>query len=347
MEYFTVSAEGVVYTSEMEELSYEVFMERLKRLVNKPVVIDEFHRLPRKFLTFLQHATPPWTLVTSTLHLARELISSKSPIMGLFYPLSFDIISPVDILRGLSPHLEGPELIENAVYLREPLLLPFDLSLPLTERLRLALPIAESLVGEIFQEEERRYTASYSAVLKSAAGGYVKMQKLGRLTNGNPSFYVNVLRQIGLLKAVRNYPYKRKLYRHRSPLTDLYFYSSAKYLYDETGVFKEEAVKHLLPIHVEWFIEELLSEITGLEPMKILDPEIDVALGRGKRPEVVVEVKWRDVDRVDVRKVEKKLERFRARRVLVVKDPSGVESESLEVWGPDDLLRVAKFHRFC
>ena len=346
-EYFTVSPEGVIYTSSMEELDYPVFLERLKGLKDKPLVIDEFHRLPRKFLTLLQHLSPPWTLVTSTLHLARDLLSSHSPIMGLFYPLQFDLISPLDILRELSPFFRGPELVENAVYLREPLLLPFDSALPLRERLRLALPLAESLIGEIFREEERRYTISYASILKAASGGYVKMQKLGRFLDANPSFYVDILRQLGLLRAVKNYPHKRKLYRHRSPLTDLYFYLSLKYLYDETGVFKEEALNHLLPIHIEWFVEELLSEVMNLEPMKILNPEIDVALGSSRRPEIVVEVKWGDMDPSDVRKVEKKLEMFRARRILLVRDPTEIDSSTLEVWGPENLLSLASTHKYC
>jgi len=345
--YYTVSRDGVVYDEELNELNYDVFYERIRHQTNKKVVIDEFHRLPPKFLTFLQHSSPNWTLVTSTLFLAKKLLSSSSPILGLFQPLRFDIIDPADILRALGSRFSGPELIENAVYLREPLLLNFPLSEPLERRLSLAVPVASALVGEIFLEERREYSRGYHSVLRSIAGGYTRPQKAARFLQGK-SFYIHILREMGLIKAVRVHGQKRYLYRHSSPLLDLYYYLSAKYLYEETGTFKKEALRTLLPIHVEWFVEELLSEIHSLEPVKVLNPELDVALARGKRVAVVAEVKWTDsLSSTELRKIEEKLAPFRAKKYLVVKDKSGIASTKLNVLDASDLLALAREHRHC
>ncbi len=57
------------------------------------VIIDEFHRLPNDFLDLLHIRSPNnIVLITSTLHLAKNLLGGKSPILDLFLEFRMDLI---------------------------------------------------------------------------------------------------------------------------------------------------------------------------------------------------------------------------------------------------------------
>ena len=93
----------------------------------KKIVIDEFHRLPDEFLDFLHSSgvKGELILITSTLWLAKNLLGRGSPIIGLVSPIRIGLIDEAEILLHLSRELEGRELVESSVYLREPFLIPF------------------------------------------------------------------------------------------------------------------------------------------------------------------------------------------------------------------------------
>ena len=88
-EYYFVSRTGEIfyYKDDLQEvLSYDVFFDRIKRLLEeeKKVVIDEFQRLPPQFFDFL-HASKPYSkvqliLISSSMRYTKEFLGKKEPL---------------------------------------------------------------------------------------------------------------------------------------------------------------------------------------------------------------------------------------------------------------------------
>jgi len=112
----------------MEKYTWQEFFKVFKEILGeKRIVVDEFHRLPNEFLDFLHLSgvKGELILITSTLWLAKNLLGRGSPIIGLVSPIRIGLIDEAEILLHLSRELEGKELVESSVYLREPFLIPF------------------------------------------------------------------------------------------------------------------------------------------------------------------------------------------------------------------------------
>ena len=157
-------------------LNFFEFFTLFKYLLgNKKIVVDEFHRLPKIFLDYL-HSTGQkgeLTLVSSTLWLSRILLSEKSPLLGLFYEVPFTLIDERDMMESLVT-ADRKELVEAAVYLREPILLPLYAP-PIREFLTSYLTTNKmtvlGLVGEIFHEEKRGLSRIYEGIMRAVASG--------------------------------------------------------------------------------------------------------------------------------------------------------------------------------
>ncbi|WP_297486789.1 ATPase [Thermococcus sp.] len=340
-------------------------MEFIKRLGEGVTVIDEFHRLPREFLDTLHAYSPEGEviLITSTLWLAMRLLGEReSPLLGIVVPVRIGLIDEREILAELSKEIEGKELVEASVYLREPVLVPLyrpSLREFLTDYFHSSGALVREIVGEAFSEEELRLSEVYLAVLHSIADGKSKSTEIGNyLLSGGlieaPSSVQKYLKVLTAMGLVRKKPIhgKKKRFRYSiaSPLLDLHFYLEAKYAYTELETPREfirRAIDEKLPRHVEGFVESLLAKIYGLRPVSVEMPELelDIALEGFKKLELVGEVKWKNrVKREEVRRIEEKLGKFNCRKVLIVPSVEVLEREpeGIDVLTPEELLKLAK-----
>mgnify|MGYP000542497208 CR=1 FL=1 len=108
---------------------------------------------------------------------------------------------------------------------------------------------------------------------------------------------LEVLVNLGLIEKIEVFNKKKFNYRIISPLLDLYFYLITKYDYVEQEIPKDfigEIYDKKLPFHVEDFFNSLFSKLRGLKIVKINSPEIDIALVKFKKLELMGEVKWRN-----------------------------------------------------
>ncbi len=369
-EFFFVGRDGMVYDRiNGGTMTSAEFINLFPRfLKDEKIVVDEFHRLPGRFLDLL-HAYSgkgELILVTSTRWLAkRTLLGKGSPLLGIVTPVRVGMIDEREILVELSRELDGRELVEASAYLREPLLVqPYRPPLRefLTDYLFSAGLMIRELIGETFTEEEKELTAVYEVIMKGIADGKRTSTELssllyarGLIEKDNPGVlqrYLLILTDMGILRKLPVTGKRRKKfsYRHLSPLLDLHFYIEEKYAYTELETpreFIERAVNEKVPKAVEGFVEALLSKVYGLRSVRIEKPklELDTALQGFKRLELIGEVKWKKrVRREEVRRIEDKLGKFKCRRVLIVPSEDVLEKkpEGIEVLTPEELLELAE-----
>ena len=361
--YFHVKRDGgIIELSSMKEISYDYLKDFLLREGERRVVVDEFHRLPEDFLDFLQAYGHDLNLVliTSTLWLSRKILGESSPILGLFEEFRMNIIDERDAIMFLKDKLRGREIIDSAVYIREPWIIPMIKGSVYNEIPRILVEeknTIERLIGEVFREEERELRKTYAAILNAVACGKVKSTEISSflysrklIDKDDPSIiqsYLTTLCNIGLLERIRVFNRKYRYYQHVSPLIDLYFYLDGKYGFSELEVPVEEVrnvFSSRLPLHVEQFFRNLFSKLFGMRKGLIVerDYDIDVVLQSFNRIMVVAEVKWKNhVPRHEVRQIENRLTRFKhARKILVVPERCvlEVEPEELEVWDSNKIV---------
>ncbi len=170
---------------------------------------------------------------------------------------------------------------------------------------------------------------------------------------GLVSKYIDMLVKAGFLEKMSLFGSKRYVLRHVSPLTAFGFYVEEKYgFYEGLSLWGKEFLlkvfRNRASFLIEQFVERLLSRLWGLKPVKILKPEVGIALVEYKRLKVVGEVKWKGrVTREEVREAEEKLSKFDAeRKILVVPEKHVVSGETgLEVWDVERMSKEAsRFH---
>lgn len=168
--YFHIKRSGgVLELDSLREVGYDYLKDYILREKDKRIVVDEFHRLPEDFLDFLQAYAHDLNLVliTSTLWLSRRILGEDSPILGLFEEFRMNIVDERDAIMFLKDRFRGRELIDTAVYVREPWIIPLlkesvyrDVPRILVEQKN----TVERLIGEIFREEERELKKTYLAI---------------------------------------------------------------------------------------------------------------------------------------------------------------------------------------
>lgn len=312
--YFFVTNSNIIFDEKGEEMSFDTFFELYKILSkNNSIAIDEFHRLPSKFLDYMHFNKPKNViLLTSTLWLATRMLEEKdSSLVGIFNPIRFSLISEIDIIKNLSSlGLSSVDLIENSVYLREPILIEYynvDIRTTVTDFLHNQKYYLKNLISEIFSEEKRQYTKLYEGILLAISSGKIVSGEISSflfsrklLDKDSPSLIqknLEVLVNLGLIEKIEVFNKKKFNYRIISPLLDLYFYLITKYDYVEQEIPKDfigEIYDKKLPFHVEDFFNSLFSKLRGLKIVKINSPEIDIALVKFKKLELLGEVKWRN-----------------------------------------------------
>ncbi len=184
---------------------------------------------------------------------------------------------------------------------------------------------ARSLVGEILDEEDVTRSKRYDAILESIAAGKHSLSEIAdhlysenlieKASTSYVTKYINIMVKTGLIEKMELWGKKKgSYYRHVSPLTEIVYYLEAKYELKDLNLscgFIKAAVRVRLPYLIERFVEKFMAEYFGMNPAKIIDPEIDVALVRFKKLSIVAEVKWKkELTKKEMRKVETKLENF-------------------------------------
>jgi len=364
-EYFFVKTSRGIVTKDGDSVSYEAFLEILKRALDegKTVVVDEFHRLGQDFFDFLHYARKrgKLILISSTLFLSRKLVSAKSPLLGLFAEVPIGLISLRDCLKALEGfNLSKKDRLELAILLREPIAVDyFDEKKSARENIALVLlssvKTIPALIGEIFYEEEREMSSIYEGILRAIASGRVISGEIAsylfsrRLIKKEDASiiqpYLNNLVSFGLIRRVEVFNKRKFVYKIASPLVRIYYYADEKYNISERKVGREEILRiidELMPRIVEDEVREFLAEKHGLRESVIeaKDFEVDGCLLRFNKPEIALEVKWGRVSGRDIKRVEEKLSKVpSARRVLFVQDKNDVEVKpsAIEVVDVDDL----------
>ncbi|AEM39025.1 ATPase [Pyrolobus fumarii 1A] len=357
-QFFIVRRGGAIYDPVNDETLDVAGFLRLCRLGER-IILDEFHRADPRIFDAVQAGVCSEELVfiTSTLHYYRRFVEEpEAPLKGLFAVRRVGLLTPLELLNtgwgGLEE--EPARLIEHLVFYQEPVLIGRSLG----DIVASGMEYARSLLGEVLTEEDHRYTARFDAILEAIAAGRTRLTEIssylylrGLIEKDSPSHvtkYLDVMVRVGLLERLEVWGRRRgSIYRHYSPLTDLAYHLQARYDFYEVPAPLEygvRAARQRLPLLVEVFAERLLAQLYGLKPVKILEPEVDIALVRFKRLELVAEVKWVSrLSRDEVRRVEEKLYRLEAeKRILIVPDESIVPETSLEVWDAKRMIKEAR-----
>jgi hypothetical protein len=364
-EYFFVNRDRTILSTKDAEkqIQYDTLIEIMNRSLEsgKTVVIDEFHRLDSKFFDHIHSMKKSGRLIllTSTLFLAKKLLSENSPLLGLFHEKQIYIIDLNDCLSSLRHHnLKKRELLETAIMLREPINIEYfnpkkSVRKSCTELLKGSVNAVPALMGEIFLEEERGISKIYESIVRAVANGKVVSGEIssslfskGLIPKDNPGTlqpYLATLVDIGLLKRIEVYGKNRFVYKIPSPLMRLFFYADEKYGISQRRLTEIEALRivtDLLPKLVEDGVREHLSYKFGLSEAiaESKDYEIDGLLMKFKKPEIGIEVKWGHVNNTDIRKAEHTLGMINAKRkMLFVSDKTGLSSKVLEIIDVGDL----------
>lgn len=175
--YFFVTRGGLILEHN-EQIPYPVFEERIKNLLSKDVtvVVDEFQRLPGRFLDLLHYQSPgsraKLILVGSSLSVAQKLMEKRSPLLGIVRPVRIGLVRPSDVIRGLSD-LEPELALKIAPYIRDPWIIRFvdPANFRISEVINAIRFNVPALIGEVFSEEERNLTDRYELVMRALSLG--------------------------------------------------------------------------------------------------------------------------------------------------------------------------------
>ncbi|MBI4919509.1 AAA family ATPase, partial [archaeon] len=234
--FFVKTNRNIISEKYSKEVSYEAFLEILKEKIqqNKTLVIDEFHRLGKDFLDFLHYLDKKGKiiLISSTLHLSKTLLESKSPILGLFAEFPLGIINLKDAITALkSQNLSKKELVEFAVLLREPITAEYlhagEVRQVISEAVIQASKSIPAMIGEIFTEEERHISAVYEGILRAVANGNTVSTEISNslfskrlIEKDDPSIvqqYLKNLVEFGILNKIGVFNKNKFVYKHISP----------------------------------------------------------------------------------------------------------------------------------
>ncbi len=349
--YYIVRRGGKFFDPEDgEEYDLKVFL----KLCDDNTIVDEFHRADPKFFDALQagQCSKNLVLITSTMHFHRKFVDGQNaPLKGLFSIKRVGLISPIELMAG---EIKTKEELESLIWYQEPTLIGKSM-----ENAILSGSIfARSLIGEILDEEDVTRSKRYDAILESIAAGKHSLSEIvnhlygeGLIEKASTSHitkYIDIMIKTGLIEKMELWGKKKgSYYRHVSPLTEIVYYLDAKYDLKDLNLswgFIKDAVRVRLPFLIERFVERFMAEYFGMKPVKILEPEVDVALLKFKKLSVVAEVKWKkEITKKEMRAVEDKLGKFpSARKILVVPDKKDIPRTKIEVWDICALRENAK-----
>ncbi len=355
-DYFFVKRDRTILSKKSSKtMSYETFIELVKMQLEdgKTIVIDEFHRLGDDFFDFVHYTkkSGKMILVSSTLFLSKKLLSVHSPLVGFFAEIPIGLIDLKDCITSLKKlYPDKKQLTEMAVIVREPITIPYlNENIPtrkaFAEMLAASAKTVPTLVGEVFVEEDRTMSAVYEGLLRAIANGKAVSTEMssylfsrGLIKKDDSSMiqqYLNNLVEFGLIKKLQVHNRNKFIYRILSPLCWAFYYADEKYNISEKqlNVLElERIVEQLMPHIMEDQLREFIASEKGLTEtvVQTTDSEIDGLLLRFKKPEIAMEVKWKEkIDKKDIADAEKNLEKVTAKeKWLVVPDKKKVKQKT-------------------
>ncbi len=293
--------------------SYHQFQELLSAWLaeGKCVAIDEFQRLPKDFLDILQTLPTKGRLILtgSSFRLVKEVISPKSPVLGLFSELKISLLQPLDIFNGLNRMMEPTLAFELSTYLRDPWLVQYldDGKISLEDVLFFSREAIQSLTGEVFLEEERRLSMVYEGIIRSLARGHWKLAEVANLLYSRKVLdkpdphlvrpYLLNMEDMDLITRTKIYGKKEFMYRIRSPIMELGFLLDERYDFFSQNmpskVLRKE-LSNIIPRQVERFTGEFFAQVYGGRYEYFYSPQMDIdfIITRGKNTLACGEVKW-------------------------------------------------------
>ncbi|MCK5415186.1 MAG: AAA family ATPase [Thermoplasmata archaeon] len=355
----SISARGIDLKrlSDLDDLT-RVVTELLNE--GKTVVIDEFQRLPMVVMEDIARAHPHGKLILtgSSMRVVERYTGRNSPLLALVRPFKLDIIRPSDILASLVDRMSPEKAVSSAPILRDPWTIPYNTSGNLLKDTIAMLPaVVPGLVGEIFTEDERILTTTYSSILSMIGSGVTDHHRIADtlyrrkiIGSGSSSHVIPFMRnmvKMGLLERTPVYKKKKHVYSIPSIPIRMFYYLDSRYdISDRTVDFREvsPAAEGLLRTGIEEFVGDLLAQVVGgsKQILKEAEREVDVLIIFRKRPALVGEVKWGKATKGDISNFLSKVEGMRCRKVLICRSP--IETDEVEVLTPDDLVNMAKEH---
>jgi len=303
--------------------SYQQFTEFCSTWLaeDKIVAIDEFQRLPSEFLEFLQVQYPRGRVILtgSSFHIIKDVISQKSPILGVCSDLKLSLISPFDIFNGLLKNLNPKAAFELSPYFRDPWVIPYfsNSETNIEDILLLSKGTVNALIGEVFLEEEKKLSQVYEGIIRSLALGKWKLGKMADLLfsrkvlkKPDQHLVKPYLKNMEAMDLVKRIPIFNKIefrYMIKSPIMELSFSLDEKYNFFQQDIsiktLKKE-VLNVIPKHIENFCGELFAQIYdgNYEYFYSKDFDIDFIIKRRKKVLAVGEVKWTEPVTNDVDK---------------------------------------------
>lgn len=356
--FFIYRDKSIKNTDTNENWQYEELKRYILENKDKIIVVDEFHRLGDDFTDFIHsQRLNNLIIITSSLHVAKKILTNKSPVLGLVYPIEFNLITPCEIITNLK---NKNNFIEQAIFYREPTLIELyndkeNFTEFLLKYYKFAKYWSVALFGEIFEDEDKILTETYDAIIRNVSAGN---QTIGEITTnlynqkiitketpGAISAYIDTLVNIGVLEKIQIYDQKRYKYKIKSAPIDFFFYLNSKY--GENVSEKEiiEAWQNKISFYIEDFISELLIEKKGLT--KVIynkpDQEIDVVLKKFKKIEIIGSIKWKKIDAVKLTTVKQNLNINAKTKFLFVKEKKNRQKiEDIIIYDPSDLKKICE-----
>ena len=304
----------------------------------KSVVIDEFHRLPEEFLEFLQIQYPNGRVILSgsSFHIIKDVISPKSPILGLCSDLKLSLISPIDILKGLNEKLNSKSAIELAPYFSDPWVIPYlsNLGNNIEDILLLSRGTINALIGEVFLEEEKKLTQVYEGIIRTLALGKWKLGKMADLLYSRKVLkkpdqhlvkpYLKTMEAMDLINKIPIFNKNEFRYMIKSPIMELSFLLDEKYNFFQQNISRKtlnKEVRNIMPKHIERFAGELCSQVYDgtYEYFYSKDFDIDFIIKRRNKVLAVGEVKWAKIDKNDINKFIDRTKHFSGDKIFFSK----------------------------
>jgi len=340
---------------------YHQVMEMVSKglVEGKTVVVDEFHRLPEEFIESLQMVYPKGKLylLGSSMHVARELMSKNSPLLGLLSEVKISLLSPVDILSALSENMSVEDAITLGPYLRDPWAIKHLDSSPertirsILEYSRNAIP---ALMGEVFLDEDRFLSDVYEAIVRSIASGRNTLKEVsdqlfsrGLIDANDPSRirpYVKNMERMDIIEMVPFFNRRGYHYSIRPKIMELYYYLEERYgLESEEDAVIRAVIEDRVPIHVESFLGELMADLLGgVNRYHVTkDFDIDILITKRNTPIFVGEVKWKKkVGKGEVFKFLNRVQDYSCPKAIISKTP--IETEDVDIYTPERILAMVR-----
>ena len=341
--------------------SYRQFTEFLSSWLseNKTIVIDEFQRLPGEFLEFLQIQYPKGRVILtgSSFHIIKDVISQKSPILGLCSDLRLSLISPLDIFKGLLKTLNPRSAFELSPYFADPWIMPYlsNKDNNLEDILLLSKATVSALTGEVFLEEEKKLSTVYEGIIRSLALGRWKLGIMADLLYSRKVLkkpdqhlvkpYLKNMEAMDLVKRIPIYNKKEFRYMIKSPIMELSFMLDEKYNFFQTDISKntlKKEISNILPKQIERYTGELFAQIYDgtYEYFYSKDFDIDFIIKRGKKVLAAGEVKWGRSKKNDIENFFSRTKHLSGDKIFFSK--AEVDDKRVISLTPDNVLKWIK-----